>query len=82
MHLRANRFKGFTDPNAGERKAGIVASRKGKDAWDVANGNGGSIQSTTFKGKDEEGQAVTIRLDAAITPGKTTTVTLSQVYIS
>lgn len=76
-------IQGWTTPAVGAFKAGVVNSSKGKDGYNAATTNGGSIQSPNiFEGKDKAGNKASFRIHVSAAPGQETLYVIKEVLVS
>lgn len=77
------RLQGWTSPQAGSFKAGVVASTKAEDGYNGASQTGGAIQSANvYSGKDKDGHIMKFRVHISAAPGQEMLYVINQVLVN
>ena len=75
--------KGWTNPTIGAFKASVVESTSAKSGYDVASETGGTLtSSSTFEGKDKDGNKARFRIHVSASPGPETLYVIKQILVA
>jgi hypothetical protein len=75
--------QGWTNPQSGSIKAGVVASSKAEDGYNAARNTGGAILSTNiYSGKDKDGKEMKFKIHISAAPGQEMLYVVNQVIVN
>ncbi|GJE99081.1 hypothetical protein PsYK624_153220 [Phanerochaete sordida] len=74
---------GWTNPELGAFKAGVVQSAKGVDGYNAATPVGAALTSdVVFQGKDKDGNPAKFRINVSAAPGQETLYVVKQILVA
>ncbi|GJE99082.1 hypothetical protein PsYK624_153230 [Phanerochaete sordida] len=74
---------GWTNPEVGAFKAGVVNSAQGVDGYNAATPEGGALTSNViFQGKDKAGNPAKFRINVSAAPGQETLYVVKQILVA
>jgi hypothetical protein len=76
-------LQGWSNPELGSLKAGVVPSSSAEDGYNAVSSTGGAIQSSNiYSGKDKDGNVIKFQVHVSAAPGKDMMYVVNQVLVN